>query len=86
MLACWCWQAGSRILSVKGARKTASEFVIKAALVRREGRLLHRDDLVDDRFDKITASFLSVLSGESVIHLCFVCFSVTTVYRLSLEN
>lgn len=62
---------------------------MKAALVRREGRLLHREDLVDDRFDKLTASFffLSVLSGESVIHLlCFVCFSVTTVNRLSLEN
>lgn len=56
-------------------------------MVRRETFLLHREDFVDDRFDKIIASFLSVLSGESVIHLlCFESFSVTIVYRLGLEN
>lgn len=60
---------------------------MKAALVRRETFLLHRDDFVEDRFGKIIASFLSVPSGESVIHLfCFECFPVTITYRLSLEN
>lgn len=42
---------------------------MKAALVRRETFLLNRDDFVEDRFGKIIASFLSVLSSESVIHL-----------------
>lgn len=56
-------------------------------MVRRERFLLHREDFVDDKFAEIIASFLSVLSGESVIHLfCFDCFFVTIVYRLSFEN
>lgn len=60
---------------------------MKAALGRRETFLFHGAGFVEDRFGKIIASFLSVLSGESVIHLlCFEHFSVTVMYRLSLEN
>lgn len=60
---------------------------MKTALVRRETFLLHRDDFAEDRIGKIITFFLSVLSGESVIHLlCFECFSVTIMYRLGLEN
>lgn len=57
------------------------------SLGQKEIFLLHRDDFVEDRFGKIIASFLSILSGESMIHLLyFECSSDTFVYRLSLEN
>lgn len=60
---------------------------MEAALVKRERFLLQREVFVDEKFAKIIASFLPIVSGESVIHLfCFDCFFVAIVYTLSFQN